>query len=203
MGPYFQSQRLEIYQKYVQELIKSEHAYYCFCTSQRIDTLRQEQESLGLATKYDGHCKYLTQEEIQAKLDAKVPYTIRLKVPQNQEVVFEDVIKGKIKVHTKEIDDQVLLKSDGFPTYHLANVIDDYLMHVTHVIRGEEWTPSTPKHILIYDAFGWEKPVFAHIPLLLGSNGKKLSKRTGDVSVESYLEKGYLKESLLNYIALL
>jgi len=202
-GPYLQSERLDIYNKYIDELIEKKHAYYCFCTSERLEELRAEQTSLGLPTKYDGKCRYLSEEEIQANLDAGKPYTVRLAVPKNMKVSFEDVIRGKIEVDTKDIDDQVLLKSDGFPTYHMANIVDDHLMGVTHVIRGEEWTPSTPKHVLLYDAFGWEKPVFAHIPLLLGTDKKKMSKRVGDVSVESYLQKGYLPEAIINYISLL
>lgn len=201
--PYFQSQRLEIYQKYIAELIKNDKAYYCFCRSERLDELRNEQQELGLPTKYDQKCRYLTQEEITQKLEAGLPYTIRLKVPKNEVIVFDDMIRGKIEIHTKDIDDQVLMKSDGFPTYHFANVVDDYLMEVSHVIRGEEWVPSTPKHILIYNAFWWTPPLFAHLPLLLGKDKKKLSKRTWDVSVESYLEKWYPSEALLNYIALL
>lgn len=201
--PFFQSQRLEIYKKYVDQLIKEDKAYYCFCSSERLEKLREEQKSLQLPTKYDGKCRYLSQEEIDEKLASWCKYTVRLKVPKEQTVVFSDVIKWKVTVHTKDIDDQVLLKSDGFPTYHLANVIDDHLMWVTHVIRWDEWTPSTPKHVLIYDAFGWDYPIFAHIPLLLWSDKKKLSKRTGDVSVESYLEQWYLTEALINYIALL
>lgn len=202
-GPYFQSQRLDIYQKYVQDLILADKAYYCFCSSERLDTLRKEQEELKLPTKYDGKCRYLTKEEVDANLKAGMPYTIRMKIPQNQKIVFEDMIRGKIEIPSKDIDDQVLMKSDGYPTYHLANVVDDHLMGVTHVIRGEEWVPSTPKHILLYEAFGWQAPVFAHLPLLLGKDKKKLSKRMGDVSVESYLEKGYPTEAILNYIALL
>lgn len=202
-GPYYQSERTEIYKKYVDELIEKDKAYQCFCSSKRLDTLREEQTSLWLPTKYDGHCRYLSSDEIKEKLEQQIPYTVRLKVPKEQEVVFEDMIKGKVKVHTKDIDDQVLLKSDGFPTYHLANVVDDHLMEVTHVIRWDEWTPSTPKHIIMYESFGWKPPVFAHIPLLLGNDRKKLSKRTGDVSVEAYLEKWYLVESLINYISLL
>jgi glutamyl-tRNA synthetase len=202
-GPYFQSERLHIYQKYIEELIKNDKAYYCFCRSERLDELRSEQQELGLATKYDQKCRYLSPEEIQEKLDSWASYCIRLKVPKNEVVVFDDMIRGKIEIHTKDIDDQVLMKSDGFPTYHLANVVDDYLMEITHVIRGEEWVPSTPKHILIYKAFWWTPPIFAHLPLLLGKDKKKLSKRTGDVAVESYLEKWYPTEALLNYIALL
>jgi len=202
-GPYLQSERLPIYRKYVDELIEHKHAYRCFCSSKRLEELRAEQMSLGLPTKYDGRCRYLSDEEIQKKLEEGKSYTVRLAVPKNREVVFEDMIKGKISMNTKDIDDQVLLKSDGFPTYHMAVVVDDHLMEVTHVIRGDEWVPSTPKHILLYEAFGWEIPVFTHLPLLLGKDKKKLSKRVGDVSVESYLQKGFLPEAILNYIALL
>nr|MDD3719935.1 glutamate--tRNA ligase [Candidatus Gracilibacteria bacterium] len=203
VGPYYQSERLDIYKKYVDELIKNDKAYYCFCSSERLDELRKEQQELGLPTKYDGHCKGLSTEEIQEKLNSGTPYTIRLKVPKGKKIFFDDIIKGRVEVDSKDVDDQVLLKSDGFPTYHLANVVDDHLMGVTHVIRGDEWTPSTPKHILMYEAFGWTPPTFAHIPLLLGMDKKKLSKRTGDVSCESYLEKGYIIEAIINYIALL
>lgn len=201
--PYYQSERLDIYKKYVDKLIEEDKAYYCFCTSERLDNLRSEQKELWLPTKYDKKCRYLTKEEIQDNLDNKIPYTVRLKVPENRDVIFEDVIKWKVKVNTKDIDEQVLLKSDGFPTYHLANIVDDHLMWVTHVIRWDEWTPSAPKHVLLYESFWWECPVFAHIPLLLWNDKKKLSKRTWDVAVENYLEKWYLTEALINYIALL
>ena len=201
--PYYQSERLEIYRGYIDELIEKDKAYYCFCSSERLTELREEQRALKLPTKYDKKCRYLTPEEIKEKLDSGAPYTVRLKVPENTEIVFEDMVKWKIKVPSKDVDEQVLLKTDWFPTYHLANVVDDHLMWVTHVIRWDEWTPSTPKHVIMYDAFGWEKPVFAHIPLLLWTDKKKLSKRTWDVAVENYIEAGYLSESLINYIALL
>lgn len=201
--PYYQSERLDIYKKYVEILLKEDKAYYCFCSWERLKNLREEQTSLWLPTKYDGQCRYLTEDEIKEKLDSKTPYTIRLKVPKEREVIFDDVVKWKVKVHTKDIDDQVLLKTDWFPTYHLANVVDDHLMWITHVIRGEEWVPSTPKHILMYEAFWWTPPTFVHLPLLLWNDKKKLSKRTWDVSVESYLEKWYLTESIINYISLL
>ena len=201
--PYFQSERLEIYRKYIDKLIDNDKVYYCFCSSDRLDNLRNEQKSLWLATWYDGNCRYLDQNEIDEKIKQGLKYTIRLKVPKDREVFFDDVIKWRVKVHSKDIDDQVLLKSDWFPTYHLANVVDDHLMDITHVIRWDEWTPSTPKHVIIYEAFGWKQPIFAHIPLLLWIDKKKLSKRSWDVSVESYLEKWYLTESIINYIALL
>jgi len=201
--PYYQSERLDIYKKYLQTLIDNDNAYYCFCSSKRLSELREEQEKHSLATKYDQKCRYLSKEEIKEKLESGEKYTIRLKVPENRDVVFYDTIKWKVTVNSKDIDDQVLLKSDWFPTYHLANVVDDYLMWITDVIRGDEWTPSTPKHILLYEAFGWTPPKFSHIPLLLWTDKKKLSKRTGDVAVEQYLEKWYLSESIINYIALL
>ena len=202
-GPYYQSERLDIYRGFVDELIEKDKVYYCFCSSERLTSLREEQKSLKLPTKYDKKCRFLSDKEIKAKLDAWEPYTVRLKVPENTEITFDDVVKWKIKVPSKDIDEQVLLKTDWFPTYHLANVVDDHLMWVTHVIRWDEWTPSTPKHVIMYDAFGWKAPVFAHIPLLLGSDKKKLSKRTWDVAVENYIEAGYLTEALINYIALL
>lgn len=203
VGPYYQSERLDIYRKYIDQLLDNDKAYYCFCSSERLTELREEQTSLGLPTKYDKHCRFLSDDELQEKLDSGIAYTVRLKVPEWQKVRFTDTVKWKIEVDTKDIDEQVLLKSDWFPTYHLANVVDDHLMWVTHVIRGDEWTPSAPKHVLMYDAFGWKHPVFSHIPLLLATGGKKLSKRTGDVSAEIFIEKGYMVESIINYIALL
>lgn len=202
-GPYFQSERLDIYKEYIQKLLDEDKAYYCFCSSERLTELREEQQSLGLPTKYDKKCRYLTPEEVQEKLDAGQPYTIRLKVPENKEISFHDTIRGKITVPSKDIDEQVLIKTDGFPTYHFAVVVDDYLMGVTDIVRGDEWIPSTPKHVLLYEAFGWEMPKFSHVPPLLWSDGKKLSKRTGDVAVERFLEKGFLTEAILNYISLL
>lgn len=202
-GPYFQSERLDIYKKYVQELIDNGNAYYCFCTSERLDELRAEQEAHSLPTKYDQKCRYLSEEEIKEKLESWIPYTVRLKVPKGEKIIFKDTVKGKVEIDSKDIDDQVLLKTDWFPTYHLANVVDDHLMGVTDVIRWEEWVPSTPKHILLYKAFWWESPTFHHLPLILGFDGKKLSKRNWDVSVELYLEKGYLTEALMNHMAML
>lgn len=204
VGPYIQSKRLEIYTQYIKELLANGRAYYCFCSTERLENLRTEQASKKQAPKYDKHCLSLSADEITQKLDAGESHVIRLNVlAERGEVVFDDHIRGKVRIHVKDIDDQVLLKSDGFPTYHLANVVDDHLMNITHVIRGEEWLPSTPKHILLYEAFGWEHPEFAHIPLLLNADKSKLSKRQGDVAVEEYLKKGYLKETLINFVALL
>lgn len=202
-GPYFQSQRLKIYQEYAQKLINEDKAYYCFCSQQKLSDLRLKQQENKEQPKYDQCCRKLTESEVKEKSKRGLPFVIRLKVPAGSQVVFNDLIRGEVKISTKEIDDQVLIKSDGFPTYHLANVVDDHLMEITHVIRGEEWLPSTPKHILLYQAFDWNLPQFAHLPLLLNKDRSKLSKRQGDVAVEDYLNKGYLVEALINYVALL
>ncbi|MDC0506281.1 glutamate--tRNA ligase, partial [Candidatus Gracilibacteria bacterium] len=202
-GPYQQSERLHIYKEHIATLLEKDMAYHCFCSSERLTELREEQTSLKLPTKYDKTCRFLSTEEVGEKLAKGASHTIRLKVPENKEISFRDTIKGKIEFNSKDVDDQVLMKSDGFPTYHFAVVVDDYLMGVTDIIRGDEWIPSTPKHILLYDAFEWTKPNFTHIPPLIGANKKKLSKRDGDVAVEIFLEKGYLTEAIINYIALL
>ena len=203
-GPYLQSQRLEIYKKHIDDLTLKENAYYCFCTPERLKKLREEQEKQKLPqAKYDKHCLSLTSSEIEEKLNNKVPYVIRLNVHSNSKIIFNDVIRGEVEFDSNNIDDQVLIKSDGYPTYHLANVVDDHLMEITHVIRGEEWLSSTPKHVILYDAFDWERPIFAHLPLLLNPDKSKLSKRQGDVAVEDYRDRGYLKEALINFIALL
>ncbi|PIT94052.1 glutamate--tRNA ligase [Candidatus Falkowbacteria bacterium CG10_big_fil_rev_8_21_14_0_10_43_11] len=201
--PIVQSKRLEIYQKYAQQLIDGGHAYYCFCTPEELTKMREEQEKKKLPPRYDGRCRNITQNEVASRLKSNKSYVLRLKTPKNQTVEFDDVVYGKIKVNSNDIDDQVLLKSDGFPTYHLAVIIDDHEMKITHIMRGEEWLPSTPKHILLYEALGWQSPVYCHLPNILGANKKKLSKRTGDVSVEDFKNKGYLPEALINYIALL
>ncbi|HEX2787882.1 MAG TPA: glutamate--tRNA ligase [Ignavibacteria bacterium] len=202
-GPYFQSERLDIYKKYCDELVEKGFAYYAFETPEELDEMRKMQQLEGRQTAYDRRARNLTPEEVRKNLKEGKPYVIRLKVPLNEEVKFDDIIKGTIKFETNQVDDQVLLKSDGFPTYHLANVVDDHLMEITHIIRGEEWITSVPKHILLYNAFGWEIPKMAHVPLLLNPDKSKLSKRQGDVAVEDYLRKGYLKEAFLNFIALL
>ena len=202
-GPYYQSERLSIYRKYCDELLEKKAAYYAFETPEVLDEMRKLQQLEGRQTMYDGRARDLSEEEVKENLEKGIPYVIRLKVPKNEEVKFEDLIKGVIKIETNIIDDQILLKSDGFPTYHLANVIDDHLMEITHIIRGEEWITSVPKHILIYKALGWEIPAMAHVPLILNPDKTKLSKRQGDVAVEDYLKKGYLKEALINFIAML
>ena len=201
---YFQSQRLEKYRKQAEELISKGMAYYCFCTPERLKTLREKQQEQKLPqAKYDKHCLNFSKNEIDDKLNSDVAKVVRLNVNADQKIIFDDVIRGRIEFDSNNIDDQVLIKSDGFPTYHLANVVDDHLMGITHVIRGEEWLSSTPKHILLYEYLGWDKPVFAHLPLLLNSDKSKLSKRQGDVAVEDYMKKGYLKEALINFVALL
>lgn len=203
-GPYMQSQRLEIYKTHIKELIRKGDAYYCFCTSERLKALRGEQEKQKLPqAKYDKHCLSLSKNEIDEKFQSNISFVIRLNVRPNQKIVFDDVIRERVEFESSNVDDQVLIKSDGFPTYHLANVVDDHLMKITHVIRGEEWVSSVPKHVLLYDAFGWERPIFAHLPLLLNPDRSKLSKRQSDVAVEDYRSKGYLKEALINFVALL
>ena len=202
-GPYIQSQRLDIYRTYIQQLLDSGHAYYCFCSRERLDELREAQKAEGNTAKYDGHCKSLTKEQIEENLRNNVPHVVRLKLPENYDITFNDIVRGQVTVNTNDIDDQVLMKTDGFPTYHMAVIVDDHLMGVTHVIRGEEWLPSTPKHVYLYEAFGWEAPTFVHLPNILNQDRKKLSKRQGDVAVEDFRRKGYLKEALVNYVALL
>jgi glutamyl-tRNA synthetase len=203
-GSYMQSQRLEIYKKHSDELISKGKAYYCFCTPERLKTLKEEQEKQKLPqTKYDKYCLNLSASEIGNNLSATIPHVIRLNIQPNEKIIFDDVIRDRVEFDSNNVDDQVLIKSDGYPTYHLANVVDDHLMKITHVIRGEEWLSSTPKHVLLYDSFGWERPVFAHLPLLLNPDRSKLSKRQGDVAVEDYRDKGYLKEALINFVALL
>ncbi len=202
-GPYFQSQRLDIYQGYVDELIKKGVAYHCFCSKEELDQMRQTQQENNLTTKYNGKCRSLTQEEIDKKISEGLPYVIRLKMPENRSFSIEDYIRGHVEIDSSLIDDQVILKTDKFPTYHLAAVIDDHLMEISHVLRGEEWLPSTPKHIFIYENLGWTPPIWVHLPLLLNVDRSKLSKRHGDFSVDNYLKMGYLKESIINFVALL
>ncbi len=203
-GPYMQSQRLDLYKKYAADLIANGKAYYCFCTPERLEKLREEQQRQKLPqAKYDKHCLHLSKEEIEENLSKGVPHVVRLDVEANKKIIFNDVVRGQVEFNSSNVDDQVLIKSDGYPTYHLANVVDDHLMKITHVIRGEEWLSSTPKHVLLYDFFDWEKPIFAHLPLLLNPDRSKLSKRQGDVAVEDYRIKGFLKEALINFVALL
>ncbi len=202
VGPYIQSERLPVYQEHAKRLLDAGAAYVCFCSSERLDGLRKQQEIAKLSTKYDRHCLSLPADEVLRRSAAGEAHVLRLRVPEG-ETSFEDVIRGTITINNAEVDDQVLIKSDGFPTYHMAVVVDDHLMKVTHVIRGEEWISSTPKHVILYRLFGWDAPLFAHLPLLLNPDKSKLSKRQGDVAVEDYLAKGYLPEALVNFVALL
>ena len=203
-GPYLQSERLPIYQEKAKELVAGGHAYYCFCSKERLAEVKEQQLAAKLPPHYDRCCRDMSSEQVQAKLAANEPYVIRLKVPDNREIVFNDLLRGEISFNSSLIDDQVLLKSDGYPTYHLAVVVDDHLMGITHIMRGEEWISSTPKHILLYEAFNWPLPVIAHIPVFLNPDGKgKMSKRKGAVSAASFLERGYLPEALLNFFMIL
>lgn len=202
-GPYVQSQRLALYRTEVERLVASGHAYPCFCTSQRLDEVRKAQEKDKRPTKYDRTCLSLPAEEVVRRRSVGELHVIRLRVPDAQTVLVNDIVRGEVSFESDTIDDSVLLKSDGFPTYHLANVVDDHDMRISHVIRGEEWLPSTPKHLLLYRAFGYDAPQFAHLPLLLNPDRSKLSKRQGHVAVEEYREAGYYPEALVNFVAFL
>lgn len=203
-GPFFQSERIDIYREHANLLLEKGHAYRCFCTSERLEELRKEQMSKGLKPGYDRKCRNLSTEESNKLAEEGKPFVIRLKVPLDREIVFEDYLRGTIRVKGSELEDIILLKSDGFPTYHLANVVDDHLMGITHVMRADEWIPSTPYHVFMYEAFGWDAPVFAHLPVILAPDGKgKLSKRHGATSVLEFRKMGILPEALVNFLALL
>ena len=203
-APYVQSQRLALYRKYADDLLEKKAAYHCFCTAERLEKMRAEQIAQKLAPRYDRTCRKLSDVEIKKNLQANKPYTIRLKINYSQgSYKVQDLLRGEVCFKAAQLDEQILMKSDGFPTYHLASVVDDCLMKISHVIRGEEWLPSTPKHLQIYDALGWQAPQFIHLPLLLSEDRTKLSKRQGDVAVTDYLKQGFLSESILNFIALL
>ena len=198
-GPYIQSERAAIYKEYAEKLVKLGGAYYCFCDKERIDSLKDE-NGVG---RYDKHCLHLSKEEVAEKLAAGVPYVIRQNVPEEGSGSYEDLVYGTVTVDFKDIEDGVLLKSDGMPTYNFANVVDDHLMGITHVIRGSEYLSSTPKYNLMYDAFGWERPTYIHLPPIMKNAHEKLSKRNGDASYQDLVDKGYIKEAIINYIALL
>ncbi|MBN2286402.1 MAG: glutamate--tRNA ligase [Tissierellales bacterium] len=201
-GPYIQSERLHIYKQYIQTLIDKGYAYPCFCSKERLEEVRENQKSEGKTPMYDRHCLHLSKEEVLNRINNGEEHVIRLKVPNNREIKFRDAVRGEISIHSSEIDDQVLIKSDGFPTYHFAVVVDDHLMGISHVVRGEEWLTSTPKQAVLYEYYGWDIPEFVHLPTVLNKDKKKLSKRQGDVSVSDYIAKGYLAEGLVNYLAL-
>ncbi len=202
-GPYIQSERLELYQKYAKQLLKDGHAYACFCSPERLTKMREGQMARKQAPMYDRHCVHLPKKEVEERLARTEPHVIRLLVPHEHVFTYTDEIRGEMAFQGHTVDDQVLLKSDGFPTYHLAHVVDDHLMDINLVIRGEEWLSSTPKHLLLFERLGWTPPQYAHVPLLLNKDRTKLSKRQQDVAAEDYIQKGYLPEALINFLALL
>ncbi len=202
-GPYRQSERLSIYREKALELVKKGMAYYCFCTSDRLNTIKEEQKANKNFSGYDRHCRDLDLEEATGKAQSGAPYAIRLKVPLKGDIRFKDLLRGEIKYRNSELDDIILLKTDGYPSYNFANVIDDHLMEISHVLRGEEFIPSTPKHKLLYESFGWEPPVFVHLPIILAKDGGKLSKRKGAASVTDFKNLGYLPWTLVNYLSFL
>ncbi len=202
-GPYVQSERKDIYMEYAKKLVDLGYAYYCFCTKERLEKLHEEDSTGG----YDRHCRNLSNEEIEANLKAGVPFVIRQKMPLEGVTSYNDSVFGEISMNNSELQDQILIKADGYPTYNFCHVIDDHLMGVTHVVRGSEYLTSTPKYVLLYDAYGWERPVYVHLPLMMGRNEdgsvSKLSKRHGAVSFQDLIDNGYLPEAVINYIALL
>jgi len=202
-GPYIQSERLAIYQKLAQELLNEKKIYHCFCSEERLTDMRLTQEARKEAPRYDRLCRHLTKEEIEKRLAAGEKFVLRQKMPLDGEITVHDELRGDIKFKAADLDDHVLVKSDGVPTYHFANIVDDHLMKITHVTRGDEWLPSFPKNILLYEAFGWTPPKYIHLPLILNKTGGKLSKRQGDVFAEQYRDKGYLPEAIINFCALL
>ena len=204
VGPYVQSERVALYKHYAEELVHAGHAYYCFCTRERLAAMREEQEAAKEPLKYDRHCLCaLSAEERQQRVSDGMPYVIRLKMPDSGSTSWTDLVRDEVAFENALLDDQVLLKADGFPTYHLANVVDDHVMGITHVIRAEEWISSTPKHVVLYQMFGWEAPRFAHLPLLRNADRSKISKRHNHTSLHWYRDEGFLPEALLNFLALL
>lgn len=202
-GPYIQSERLELYKKHASELVKNGTAYQCFCTPQRLEEMRNQQQAEKKAPMYDRYCLKLSKEETEKKIANGEKYVIRQKINTEGFTEYVDTIRGKVSIKNELLDDQILMKSDGYPTYNFANVVDDHLMKITHVIRGEEYVSSTPKYVQLYQNFGWNVPQFAHLPLLLNPDKSKLSKRQGDVAVEDYIKNGYLKEAIINFVAIL
>ena len=203
VGPYVQSERMGMFKGYAEQLVKEGKAYYCFCDKERLDEMRLVQKASGQAPHYDGHCRSLSPQEVQAKLDAGLPYVIRQKMPKTGTTSFEDVVYGHIEVDNATLDDQILIKTDGMPTYNFANVVDDHLMGITHVVRGSEYLSSAPKYDLLYKAFGWEIPTYVHCSPVMRDQQHKMSKRHGDPSYEDLRSMGYLTEAILNYVALL
>ena len=202
-GPYRQSERSDIYREHVDQLLDKGHAFHCFCTPQRLDEVRRQQMVDKQQPGYDGHCLHLGEDEIRDKIRADIPYVIRMKIPQEGRCVVHDMLREPVEIDWAQVDMQVLMKSDGLPTYHLANVVDDHLMRISHVIRGEEWINSSPKHLLLYQYFGWEPPVFCHMPLLRNADKSKLSKRKNPTSIGYYQRMGYLPEAVINYLGMM
>ena len=202
-APYRQSERLDVYKKYAELLVEKGHAYYCFCTQERLEEMRKGQEARDEPPMYDGHCKAISQQPSAIRAKQGERHVIRLNVPDDGVTEFDDLIRGKISFENKLIDDQVLLKSDGYPTYHLGVVVDDHIMEISHIIRGEEWISSAPKHVLLYQFLGWNPPVFAHVPLLRNIDKSKLSKRKNPVWVSWFRDNGFLPEAICNYLALM
>lgn len=200
-APYKQSERLSLYKKYAEELIEKGDAYYCFCTKERLDQIRAEQMKAKKTPRYDKHCLHI--KDAKERIEKGESYVVRLNVPANKTISFDDLIRGEISINSNDVDDQVLLKSDGYPTYHLGVVVDDHLMEISHVIRAEEWIASTPKHVLVYQSLGWELPIFAHLPIIRNPDKSKLSKRKNPVWASWYITEGYLPEAVINYLALL
>lgn len=202
-GPYVQSERIEIYQEYAHKLVEMGKAYYCFCTEERLNELREVSNLNKVPFMYDGHCKNISREEALARIEAGEKYVIRQAMPKEGETVIDDVVYGKVVIDNNVLEDQILLKSDGYPTYNFANVIDDHLMKITHVVRGKEYLDQTAKYNLLYEAFGWDKPKYIHVAMVLGEDGSKLSKRNGDASFMDLYNEGYLPEAIVNYLVLL
>ena len=202
-GPYIQSKRKAIYKEYALKLVEMGKAYYCFCSEEELTAMREKADARHKPFLYDGRCSRLSKEKIEENLKNGVPYVIRQKMPKTGQTIVEDVVYGKIKIDNSILDDQILLKSDGFPTYNFANVIDDHLMEITHVIRGKEYLDQTAKYNLLYEAYGWEKPTYIHVAMVLGEDGNKLSKRNGDASFMDLYNEGYLPSAVVNYLALL
>jgi len=202
-GPYFQSQRLELYRRYAEQLVKEDKAYYCFCTPERLEAMRKRQIASKIPTGYDRHCRSLTYEQVREELNGGRIPVVRFKTPLSGQTLISDLIRGDVVFENSLLDDFILLKSDGFPTYHLANIVDDHLMNITHVMRAEEWLSSTPRHVMLYESLDWEPPQFAHLPMILGPDKSKLSKRHGATAINEYREKGYLPEAMVNFLSLL
>lgn len=202
-SPYTQSQRLDIYNEVSEKLLKDGNAYRCFCTSDELQAMREEQKLLKQPPMYNRKCRHLSPEEVQENLNQNKSFVVRQAIPLNQTVEFKDIVKGRMKFDTNTLDDHVLMKADGFPTYHLAGIVDDWKMEISHIMRGDEWLPSTPKHVLLFKSLGAEVPTYVHLPLILNADGTKLSKRKNDVSASSYIDKGYDVDAIINFIAML